>query len=123
MSTTTTLEVPREEWVSFFNDFSRRHDRWLVNIELIGGDLGAQVAGRSLRFEGVNADLKDGEDLVTIDLGHEADRAYSHTISHPTHVWLGRSVAESGQFETLDIESAGGVTTLVRFLAGVVPND
>lgn len=123
MSTEIVREIPREDWVSFFNNFSRRHDRWLVTVEVLGADLGAQVEGRSLRFEGINADVKGGENRITIDLGHGLDESMTRTVSSPAHVWVGQTGTTTGTFETLDIEAADGTTTLVRFLAGVVPED
>lgn len=123
MTTATTREIPREEWVLFFNVFSRRHDRWLVTLEILGSDFGDQIEGRSLRFEGINADLKGGENRITIDLGEGPDGNLSHAISRPTRVWLGQIEAEMGTFETLEIESEDGRKTLVRFLAGALPDE
>ena len=122
MSTTATREIPRAEWVRFLDTFSRRHERWLVTIEIFAAEVGAQVEGRSLRFEGMGADLKDGERRITISLGESPASHLTHTIEAPTRLWLGQSEAELGTFETLEIESEDGVTTLVRFLAGVVPD-
>jgi len=112
---TTTREIPREEWVSFFNNFSRSHEAWPVRIEVFGVELGAQLESSSLRFTGINADLKDGQNRITIDLGITPHRSMSHAIAHPTHVWLGRRDGERGAFETLDIQSENGVTTLIKF--------
>jgi hypothetical protein len=121
MSTTTTDEVPRDQWPFFFNTFSCQHEGWLVTVEVLASDIGAQVEAKSLRFEGISADHKDGEDSIAITLGESADAHITHIISSPTHVRIERSEIERGTFETLEIESADGATTLVRFLAGVVP--
>jgi hypothetical protein len=117
MSTMETREIPREEWVSFFDTFSRRHERWLATVEIFGDDVGAQVEVGALDFSGMSADLRSGEDLITIDFGGSPDCHLTHTIAHPTRVWLGRKETEHGAAETLDIESEDGVTTLVRFAA------
>jgi hypothetical protein len=92
-----------------------------VTVEVLGSDFKAQVEGRSLRFEGISADFKSGEDLIAISLGDTPDAHITHIISAPIHVRLERDEIESGTFETLEIESADGSTTLVRVLAGVVP--
>lgn len=123
MSTTRAREIIRDEWIPFFNEFSRRHARWLVTLEMLGPELGAQIEGRSVRFEGINADLKDGESVVTIDVGESADNRLSHAIRHPRRVWVGLCQTAKGTFETLDIEAEDGTKTLVRFLAGVVPEE
>lgn len=123
MSTTRAREIIRDEWVSFFTEFSQRHARWLVTMEMLGPELGAQIEGRSVRFEGINADLKDGENVVTIDLGESADNRLTHAIRHPRRIWVGQCETAKGTFETLDIEAEDGTKTLVRFLAGVVPEE
>lgn len=122
MSTIVTCEIPRDEWVSFFNAFSRRHDEWLATVEVLGDDLGAQIEARSLRFVGINADLKDGQDVITIGLGETVESAITHSIRHPIRLWQGQSVTESSAFETLEIESADGLKTLVRFHSELVPD-
>ena len=30
-----TTEIPRERWVSFFDDFSKQHEGWIVTVEVI----------------------------------------------------------------------------------------
>lgn len=117
---TTTEEIPRGEWRAFFDYFSRSHEGWLVTLEVNGDDFGAKREAEAMRFGGASADLKDGDCAVTIMLGDAPDRHVSHTIARPERVRLERTALEAGDFETLEIEG-GGVTTLVRFLAGVVP--
>ena len=35
----STREVPREEWVSFCDSFSRQHEGWRVTVEVLGAGL------------------------------------------------------------------------------------
>ena len=35
-------EIPREEWIRFFDDFSKQHEGWIVNWEVLGRDIGDQ---------------------------------------------------------------------------------
>ncbi len=121
MQTVSTQEVPREEWASFCDRFSRRHERWLATVEVFAPEIGAQVEGRSLVFEGVTADLKDGENRIAVTLGETPAAHITHVISSPTHVRLEKSETDRGVSETLQIESADGLTTLVRFLPAVLP--
>lgn len=120
--TTTTIEIERARWPEFFNLFSIEHERWLVTIEVFGADFGAQTEGTALRFEGICADLKNHENSIAVTLGERVDSHITHVIQAPTHVRLEQSEVERGTFETLQIESGDGTTTLVRFLAGVVPD-
>jgi len=122
MSITMTEEISRARWPDFFNAFSLGHENWLVTVEIFAPEIGAQVEANSLRFEGINADLKAGQDRIMISLGEAFDANITHMISAPTHVRIERSELERGTFETLQIETEGGATTLIRFLAGVDPD-
>ena len=31
-----TKETPKNEWPEFFDSFSRKHEGWLVNVEILG---------------------------------------------------------------------------------------
>ena len=123
MLMTTTQQIPRREWPAFFDAFSLRHNRWLVNVEIFSPEIGAQVEADSLRFEGIGADLKAATDRITISLGEPGGGMLNHIILAPTRVFFERSDLELATFETLQIECESGATTLLRFLAGVLPED
>ncbi|HEY0378950.1 MAG TPA: DUF5335 family protein [Pyrinomonadaceae bacterium] len=115
-----TREIPRDEWVEFFDGFSHQHEGWLVTVEVLGGELGAQVEARELRLGGISADLKgDDEDAISIMVGETPDDHVTHTITRPTHVSLEQT--QEGANEALQIESGEGVTTLLRFRSAVLP--
>jgi hypothetical protein len=120
---TTTQEISRDRWLSFFDAFSREHEGSAVNLEILSEEIGAQVEGSTLRFVGINADLKDGENRIAITLGGERDDHITHVVSAPIRVRLERSEMERGTFETLEVESAEGEKTLVRFLANAETPD
>jgi len=84
-----TIEVPRERWNKFFDEFSRQHEGWILSIEVLGSELGAQKEATA--------------PLVGIS---------AHIVNMPTRVWS----REDGQAnEALEIESADGTKTLLRF--------
>jgi hypothetical protein len=115
-----TREIPREEWIEFFDGFSRQHEGWLVTVEVLGSELGAQVEARELRLEGITADLKgDDEDTISIMVGETPDDHVTHTITAPSHVRLEQT--QEGANEALQIESGDRVTTLLRFRSAVLP--
>ena len=37
-----TREIPREQWIRYFDDFSKNHEGWIVTLEVIGSDIGDQ---------------------------------------------------------------------------------
>jgi hypothetical protein len=113
-------EIPRNEWPEFFDSFSRQHEGWLVTVEVLGAEIGAQVEAQELPLEGITAELKAGsEDVITIIIGGGSRGRVTHNILQPTHVRIEQS--ESGADMTLQIESGSAVTTLVSFRSAMLP--
>jgi len=112
-----TREIPRDQWVTFFDDFSRLHRGRNVSAETLGADIGAQEEVRELPLVGISAGLKGpGRDTISIILGDVPEKHITDTISAPSQVRLEQ--AEDGTPEVLQIESADGLTRLVRFTSG-----
>jgi len=115
-----TQEIPRDEWREFFDGFSRRHEGWLVTVEVLGSDIGAQVEAHELPLVGVTAETHgERQDEIAIIVGDSSQAHVTRSISDPAHVRLKRSAA--GADEALEIESASGTVTLVRFRSIMPP--
>src|SRR5437667_7579856 len=109
-----TLEIPRDEWTTFLERFSRQHEGWLATLEILASDIGAQQQARDLPFEGITATSRDSAaKTIAISLGKTLEDHVTHTISEPTRVWLDQTSA--GANAALEIESADQVKTLLRF--------
>jgi Family of unknown function (DUF5335) len=108
-----TREIPRDEWGSFLDSFSRQHAGWLSTVEVLSS-IGAQVQSREQPLSGITAELKGGNrDLISILIGTTSDDHVTHVIHAPSYVRL-KETAE-GAHEALQIESENGVTTLLTF--------
>ena len=109
-----TREIPKSEWRTFFESFSLQHKGWLVSIEVLGTDIGAQVEARDLPLAGITAiaDSQSGDSLQ-IFVGESADVHLSHTVAQPDYVAIKQT--EEGADEALEIKSEDGMITLVRF--------
>lgn len=114
----STRELPRDEWIAFFDSFSRQHEGWLSTLEVLGAEVGAQIESRDQPLVGIIAELKD-EDVITIFIGGKSADHLAHTIHGPTHVRLKET--DEGAHEALHIESSKGPTTLLRFRSPVLP--
>ena len=113
-------EIPREEWAGFLDGFSRRHEGWLVTVEVVGEELGAQVEAEGKPLGGVTAELKEGGgDLISITIGRTPAGRVTHNVASPTRVRVEQ--AENGADMALQIESPGGATTLVRLRSAMLP--
>ena len=115
-----TQEIPRQEWNSFFDSFSRQHEGWLATLEVIGSDVGAQEEAHELPLEGVSVASEAGKsESIAISMGKMPEDHISHTITKPQHVWLEKT--DDGADATLEIESADEAKTLLRFRSPVPP--
>jgi hypothetical protein len=111
---TETREIPRDDWKSFFDTFSRQHEGWLATLEIFGKDLGAQQEADELPLTGVSlASGGDELETISINLGGAPDGHVSHAIIGPTRVWLQQTTA--GANAALEIEASDGTQTLLRF--------
>src|SRR6185503_13042301 len=107
----TTIEINRDKWREFFDDFSRQHQGQLVTIEMLGPDLGDQVEASLLPLEGIVVESGDGSELqIEIIAGEKPDSHISHTISSPSSIW--HKQTDEGDDEALEIESADGTVLL-----------
>lgn len=103
--------VPRTEWLSFFELFSRRHPGWPTTVWLVGPRIGAQVEARDLPLRGIVSDQLATS--ISIHLGGSPGRNVEHAVTRPIAVWL--EVTETGADAALGINSADGSTTLIEF--------
>ena len=113
-------EIPREEWVEFLDSFSRQHEGWLVTVEVLGEEIGAQVEAAELPLEGITAELKgSAEDSISITVGLTPAERVTRNITAPTHVRIEQ--AENGADMALQIEAADEAMTLVRLRSAMLP--
>ena len=114
-----TQEIQRNEWVSFFDSFSRRHRGWLVTVEIMDPEIGDQTEARDLPLEGITAELNErGTDQIEIIVGNQADSHVSNSVVDPKQVWLKSS--DVGADEVLEIKRENG-TVLIRFRSAALP--
>src|SRR5499426_4534623 len=108
-----TREIPREQWVKFFDDFSKIHEGWIVTLEVIGSDIGDQEEVKKLLLVGVSADVKARQNRIEIIVGGRPDADVTRFIDTPKSVW----VKESGipGDEAIEVESEDGIKTLLNF--------
>lgn len=115
-----TRQIPKSEWPAFLDSFSRQHEGWLVKLEILNPDLGAQVQETGLALEGVTDEWDEaGGNTIMIMAGNEPDGHITHSINNPTEVSLERT--DEGADVALSIKSADGTTALLSFRAAVLP--
>jgi hypothetical protein len=115
---TGDVDVEPREWVSFLDGFSRQHEGWLASIEVAtpGGKL-TEVVNRRLR--GVSIDHADGTQRAYVEVDGTPDGCLTHVVDGPTRIRFKRTRA--GAHQGLEIESADGNKTIVRFRSAMLP--
>jgi hypothetical protein len=115
-----TREIPKNEWPTFFDNFSRKHEGWLVDLEILGPDIGAQVEGRDLTLEGITDEWNDAlGDTIIIMTGLKPEEHTTHSVTHPTEVSVEQT--DDGADATLAVKSEDGTTALLRFRSPMLP--
>ena len=104
-----TKQIPKSEWPAFLNSFSSRHHGWLMNLEILGADIGAQVEGKGLVLEGV----MDQGDTVMIMAGNKPEDHLTRSISRPMEISIEKT--ETGEDVALSIKGEDGISTLLVF--------
>ncbi len=114
-----TTEIPREQWAPWLDAFGKRHEGWIVELQIIGRRLGDQQESGRLPLVGIGADVKDREARIEVSLGGTADAHLTHVIDEVKRVWLRQS--EHPAHEAVAVEGNDGTMTIVRF-RGVPPD-
>ena len=115
-----TKEIPREEWREFFDGFSRQYEGWLVTLEVLGAEIGAQIEEKELAFEGIVDEWDEVQgNAILMMVGAKPDDHITHSISHPVEVSVEQT--DEGAVAALAVKSADGNTTLLRFRSPMLP--
>jgi uncharacterized protein DUF5335 len=108
-----STEIPREQWLRFFDDFSKKHEGWIVNWEVLGRDLGDQEKTVRLPLVGISADVKGRRPSIDIIVGGRLDAHVTQVIEMPKRVWF--KPPDIPGHEAIEIETDDGRVTLVTF--------
>jgi uncharacterized protein DUF5335 len=113
-----TLEIPRDAWADRLSEFTAMHEGWLVSLDVLG-ELGAQTVIDNLPLLGVSTDRIDHDPTVVISVARSASEHFTHMIEAARHIYIQR--ADDGADAALQVESADGAKTILRFRATVLP--
>jgi Family of unknown function (DUF5335) len=112
-------EIPRGEWLSFLDGFSRQHEGWLVTLEIPEVQDRSGVEAKDLKLVGITPEHSEGHDRISIALGKAPDDHLTHFVSDPVRVLTLETT--SGEHAGLQIEAADGSRTAVRFRGPAKP--
>lgn len=107
-------EIPERRWVKYFNDFNRRFDGWLaeVEVETRGRAARRRVEARRLPFEGITVDLKRGAHRTTsVILEMQPNVHLTHMVPNT------RKIRVKDELPDIEVQiiAANGEKTTVQF--------
>ena len=111
-----TTEIPREQLSRALEEFSARHNGWLVSVDVLSSTLGAQPAIAEVPLSGLTWEPR--AESLSISVGRGTAHT-THTIDRAAHLWLERT--GNGSDAALEVESADGTKTIVRLKNAVPP--
>ena len=114
-----TIDIPRKNWAKTLQAFSLMHEGWLISLEVLGPDLGAQQELHDLPLAEVVSERSERGDTITISVARSASGQLTHTIHRPTGVRIERT--DEGADLALQIETADGTTTILQFRTAALP--
>lgn len=114
-----TTEIPYHAWPRALDEFSAIHEGWLISVDILSKEIGAQPEVHDLPLVGLVAEPGDNGGTITVSAARPDVGQITHTIHSPTRVWIERTKA--GADSALQIESAEGTTTIVRFRTPALP--
>ena len=115
-----THDIPKDEWATFFESFSRQHEGWLVTLEVLGSDIGARVeSGEEALISVTCRSEKYGCKAIIVVTANPSKGHFTRTIPAPVHVSLKET--EEGAHESVQIESNQGMTMVLRFRSAILP--
>ena len=114
-----TVAIPRTEWVRRLNEFSAVHAGWLVSLDVLRPDLGAQHQIDNLPLLGVCADRTDRDRTIEVSVGRSGGEHLTHMIEAAVRISIART--DDGADAALQVESADGTETILRFRAAALP--
>jgi hypothetical protein len=103
--------IPKDEWILFLADFTQRNRGAHARLEIIGNETGYLVETENRPFDGVSADVKDGEETVWISFGASPDDSLAHGVQRVVTLYALRGLDGSG--EVLAGESRDGSRTVL----------
>ena len=109
--TSASREIPREEWRTYFDGFSRDLPRLSATVEVIGEEVGAQTEAEGSRLTGISYDDRDEVLVIGLDAPGGSAEDLERVVDKPQRIML---AGGPGETVVYDIEDAEGNKTLLR---------
>jgi hypothetical protein len=119
VSTMRTVEIPREAWAQRLNEFTAIHEGWLVSLDVLGPEIGAQPEIVNQRLLGVSTDRVDHDGTIVVSVMLSPTDHFTRMIHGVTRIYIEQ--ADNGADAALEIQSVDGTRTILRFRVTALP--
>jgi hypothetical protein len=111
------VEIPVTEWRPFLESFSLQHEGWLASLSVAcESKASIEVSNCRLRRIAIHC----GAEKCRVNISLLADnKPQTHSVADPLHLTFKRDTA--GAHQGLDVSSADGSVTILRFRAAARP--
>jgi hypothetical protein len=107
-----TQIIPDDQWIEFFDRFSREYAGWTTTIQVLDRQSGPQNVAENLPLLGISFDSKGTRPCaIEISAGDQPAQHVTHVVDLPLHI---RQAQESDGSIDVQIEPATGPITLVH---------
>lgn len=104
-------DINYDEWEAFCETFGREHQNWLVNVEVLTLNGTKDIVEHSALLKGIAIEEDKEGPKVLISYSKSSDERRVHEVQSPTVVRAEKN--DRGAYETLQIESETGDTTII----------
>ncbi len=106
-----TRTIPADQWINFFDQFSRDHVGWNVSIQVLDDSAGPEHIAENLPLQGISFDIRGTRPgAIQISAGGSDDHV-NHVIDLPLHIH--QADEPNGDID-VRIEPARGPATLIH---------
>ena len=108
------LRISQDRWIQFLDDFTRQNRGAHARVKIIGAnaEVGNQVETENRSFDGVSADIKDGESAVWITFESTTEDHITRGVHQATAIHV--SPATDSRGAMLEVEAADGSRTILE---------
>jgi hypothetical protein len=107
-------DIPRDEWGQFCERFSRQHRGGRVTLESVAPFGDTRMLAHELPLQGITLDKAGSHQAeIVVTVGQDSGEQLTHAIAAPARLLFWET--EAGAHEGLDIASADGQVTRIRF--------
>jgi hypothetical protein len=110
---TTTQEIARETWRQYFDELSKTLGTVAATVEIVGPDIGAQVAADRLVLTGMTYDDRDDVLVVGLDAPGGPPEDLERMIERPQKILVATGDPPPVEM-TIDVQDAEGHQTIIR---------